>query len=92
MEQAAVGQNGEKQKAASGDASIWLDLVDNGAYGTSWDKAGTVLQKAITREAWETSLSGVRESFGRVQQREELGATYTTELPGVADGEYVVIL
>jgi hypothetical protein len=78
-------------KAAVSAARDWLRSVDSGAYDASWKDAATLFQKAVTRDQWSQSLSGVRKPLGAVQSREVLATKKATQLPGARDGEYVVI-
>jgi hypothetical protein len=70
----------------------WLDLIDSGDYAASWKAAAAVFQAAVTEEKWVSTMKAVREPLGKVRVRKLQSATYTTLLPGVAEGEYVVIL
>lgn len=87
----AGANNPDAEKAADAAARQWLERVDKGQYGESWDDAASVFRGAITREAWTTAVKGVREPLGAVASREPKSAKYTTSLPGAPDGEYVVI-
>jgi Protein of unknown function (DUF4019) len=70
----------------------WLSLVDSGDYAASWKMAAAVFQAAVTEEKWVSTMKGVRDPLGKLQVRKLQSATYTTLLPGVPDGDYVVIL
>ncbi len=83
--------NPESEKAASAVALEWLALVDEGRYGDSWKEASELFRMAVKKEQWESSLGGVRIPLGNVVSREVSSIQYAEELPGVPDGEYVVI-
>lgn len=87
----ASPKNPEAEKAADAAARQWLELVDTGKYGESWDASAAYFRGAVTREAWTTAVKGVREPVGALQSRELKSATYATKLPGAPDGEYVVL-
>jgi hypothetical protein len=72
-------------------AESWLALVDSGKYGDSWEQAASLFKGAITKGKWEEALNGTRKPLGKLESRKLLGATYTKELPGAPDGDYVVI-
>jgi len=72
-------------------ALAWLDNVDAGGYGTSWDDAAAIFRKAVTRENWEKSLAAVRAPLGNAGPRKIRSVTYTRNPPGAPEGEYVVI-
>ncbi|MGF1465073.1 MAG: DUF4019 domain-containing protein [Sandaracinaceae bacterium] len=78
-------------EAATRAALAWLELVDEGAYGASWDQAAAYFRGAVSRDQWVEQVRGVRAPLGDVQRRTLRSATPTTSLPGAPDGEYVVI-
>lgn len=69
----------------------WLELVDDGDYGDSWDEAAELFRGAVGRDQWERQVGGVRGPLGDVESREVISATPRTSLPGAPDGDYVVI-
>ena len=72
-------------------AQTWLGLVDAGNYKASHDAAASLFRRAVTKAAWVRAAAGVREPLGKCTSRKVLDSTYSTSLPGVPDGEYVVI-
>jgi hypothetical protein len=80
-----------KEAAAGKAAEAWLKLLDQGEYGKTWEEAGTYFKGRVAREQWVRQISSVREPLGAVKSRKHAGATYTKQLPGAPDGEYVVI-
>ncbi|HEY1657481.1 MAG TPA: DUF4019 domain-containing protein [Candidatus Sulfotelmatobacter sp.] len=76
---------------AQQSAERWLELVDSGKFGESWDASASLFKAAVTREQWEHMLHATREPLGKLQSRKLKSATYTKSLPGAPDGEYVVI-
>lgn len=72
-------------------ARAWVELVDGGRYGESWDSASSLFKKAVTREQWDQALKGVRSPLGKLLSRKRIAARYETSLPGAPDGEYVII-
>jgi hypothetical protein len=80
-----------KVKAAQEAADSWLALVDAGRYGESWDEAASVFRDRVPREQWESMCQSVRHPLGDLKSRSRSSAQYTQQLPGVPDGEYVVI-
>ncbi len=90
----AQAQNQETQEAIDkGAAAIkqWLTLVDAGDYPTSWEQSAEFFRKMVGREQWIEQLTTYRTPLGKVGQRGDALAEYTTSLPGVPDGEYVVM-
>lgn len=87
----AFAQDNEKKEAAEAVASSWLKVVDSGAYAQSWEETASGFKAAVTRPQWEQAMRANRAPLGAVQSRKLLSATYTTQLPGAPDGEYVVL-
>ncbi len=80
-----------KEAAAGKAAEAWLRLVDQHEYGKSWEEAGAFFKGAVARGQWEKQISSVRVPLGALQSRKQATASYTKQLPGAPDGEYVVI-
>ncbi len=76
---------------AQAAANAWLALADAGKYGATWDEAAAIFKSSISRADWEKALARVRSQLGAVKGRSVKSATFTTTLPGVPDGEYVVV-
>lgn len=81
-----------QEAAAVKAAEHFLMLVDQGRYGESWDEAADLFVARVAKEEWRRTLAGVRAPFGALIKREVLSRQFTTSLPGVPGGEYVLIL
>ena len=88
-----IGSNSVEEKIAHGNevAQNWLNLIDSSRYTDSWLETAQYFQNNVTEAEWEKTLQGVREPLGKILSRQLKSAEYTTSLPGVPDGEYVVI-
>ena len=86
----AMAQSDKAQIAAE-SATRWLGYVDSSDYAKSWDSAAQLFQKAVSKADWEKQLTAIRGPLGAEESRGQVSATYTTQLPGVPDGEYVVV-
>lgn len=69
----------------------WLALADAGRADATWDAAAPLFQAAVSREDWARSLGAARDPLGELRARQESSSGYSTTLPGVPDGEYVVL-
>jgi hypothetical protein len=78
-------------RPASRAADAWLELVDTGRYGASWETAAASFKDAIERVKWEVMVDGVRGKLGVVVKRKLRTARHTRNLPNSPEGEYVVI-
>lgn len=85
-----VQQTAEQMAVREGES--WLAMMDAGKYAESWKAAAAVLRGAVTEEKFESSMKSVREPMGKLDSRKLQSATYTTLLPGVPEGDYVMIL
>jgi len=83
--------NTEAEKLAGESAGEWLELVDNGHYGGSWQEAAALFKSAVPQANWEQTIAAVRQPLGAVVSRKVKSKKYATSLPGAPDGEYVVI-
>jgi len=72
-------------------AKEWLNIIDAGEYGESWQKADSLFKSQLSQKKWYSALKGIRTPLGEVTSRSELNAKEYTSLPGVPDGEYLVI-
>jgi len=78
-------------RPATQAADAWLELIDAGRYGASWDAAAASFKEAIDRVKWETTVDGVRSKIGVVVKRKLRAARHARNLPNSPEGEYVVI-
>jgi hypothetical protein len=81
----------DEERAGLDSAGAWLTLVDAGQYDKSWDQAASLFKESLSKDQWVQSLKTVRTPLGKVISRTSASTTYTTSLPGVPDGKYVVI-
>jgi hypothetical protein len=78
-------------RPATAAALAWLEIVDSGRYGIAWDAAAPILQGAIERLKWETTIQEARQALGIAGGRKLRSANYARALPNAPDGEYIVI-
>jgi hypothetical protein len=79
------------EEIAQKSAEQWLALVDAGNYAESWKTAAGYFQTAVSQDQWEHTIVAVRKPLGDLVSRKLKSAQYTKSLPGVPDGEYVVL-
>ena len=79
---------GKEQARQANDR--WLALVDGARWSDSWKQASTAFRAAVPEAKWMSGIAGVRDPLGRVQRRDLASAVFSTHLPGVADGQYVL--
>jgi hypothetical protein len=81
----------DEERAGLDSARAWLTLVDAGQYDKSWDQAASLFKESLSKDQWVQSLKTAIMPLGKVISRTSATTTYTTSLPGVPDGKYVVI-
>ena len=70
----------------------WLGVVDGGQYGQSWNEAAALFKQHISKSQWERAVGDVRKQTGALKTRELESAQPVHQVPGVPDGDYVVII
>jgi hypothetical protein len=82
----------DDEKVAQAEAAVlqWLAHVDDRQYVTSWNDAARPFRVRVTPQQWEDAVSAGREPFGELVSRTVSDATYTTSVPGLPDGEFVI--
>jgi len=84
-------KNKEKIEAAVKSALDWLGMIDKGSYGESWQQAASYFKNVVTKKQLETAVKAARQPLGKLISRQVLTKTYTTQVPGAPDGQYVLI-
>jgi hypothetical protein len=88
---AGTAQADDKTDAAVNAAKEWLALVDGKDYKKSWQEAAPIFKERVKEEQWSELVAAVRKPLGKMESRKLISAVHKTSLPGVPDGEYVVI-
>lgn len=87
----ALAQEEVDVRPASAAAESWLQLVDAGRYGASWEAGAITFKAALGKASWETAVQQARGSVGGLVKRKIRSARHATNLPNAPQGEYVVI-
>jgi hypothetical protein len=87
----ARSQTVEVSSKVTAAASAWLALTDAGKYSQSWDAAASLFRSAVTSSDWVKALTATRVPLGAVRTRKLKSTTVAHSLPGVPDGEYVIL-
>lgn len=86
-----LAADGMAEEDAETAARSWLDLVDAGDYGRSWEEAAPAFKDAVTRERWQQALNAVRQPLGKALVRQRKSRKLVEALPGAPKGPFVVI-
>ncbi len=79
------------ERRAKSAAQSWLSLIDDDAFGESWDEAASLLQERIEREEWIQEAERLRDSVETLSSRSLTQTQYRDSLrqPPV-DGPFVL--
>lgn len=69
----------------------WLQIIDNENYQKSWQKADDFFKAQIEEKEWHAVLKRVRTPLGKVISRTQQSSKRHNSLPGISDGEYIII-
>jgi len=83
--------NQEAKRSAVDSAILWLEKVDAGKYGQTWEEAATYFKSAVPKSKWSRTIQMVRQPLGQTISREVFSKKYRTSIPGAPDGEYVIV-
>ena len=83
--------NPAAQKAGVEAANKWLPLLDEGKDVESWDKTGDYLKAMIPKQRWCEQVAPQRRVMGKLVSRVVDSKQYAITLPGMPDGEHVMI-
>ena len=85
---AAAPMSGE----AGEEAQSWLELVDAGEYGRSWETSSAFFRIAVSEADWIAAVQAARKPLGARIHRERNDSREAISLPGAPDGEYRILL
>lgn len=74
------------------EALSWLAIVDDERYEESWPLTAPLFQAQVGQADWVTAASRARAPFGEVKSRSLVMRSEQESLPGVPDGNYVVLV
>lgn len=83
--------NAAEKEVATEVASRFLDLIDGGQYGSTWDMTGAHMRRLTARPIWAATLSGIRGGAGAIKSRRLAEALFTRTLRDSPPGHYYVV-
>ena len=81
----------ESTAAAQAVSKEWLKKLDAADYSGTWEAAASMFKSAVSVQAWQQASQSVRSPLGALRSRRDRSATFARSLPGVPDGQYVVV-
>lgn len=88
----AVVDTAQQIQAARDAGQQWLDLVDAADYEQSWTAAAQMLKDQVDQAQWAQLGQQVQSQVGALQSRTLASEQYTTSLPNLPEGQYVVLV
>lgn len=85
------GKNVEQITAATAAAEKWLAVVDQGRYEDTWDEGSSSFKLVMSKEKWAEVLRVSLEPLGKITARKLSAKQYTTTVPEMPEGEYVLL-
>lgn len=82
--------NGSLQASALASLN-WLNLIDKGRYGDSWEQASALMKLTIHKDEWEKLMEKTRKSLGSVISRQVLDQRTAKNPHGLPQGAYMVM-
>lgn len=82
----------EKEQKATLAANTFLSKVDATEFAVSWDIGAALLREKVTKEEWVDNLSKIHEITGKLVERKQTKASYTTSAKDAPDGDYIIFL
>jgi len=87
----AHAQSDDEQVTAAKEAAAeWIELLDAKDYQATWEQAASLLKSQVSADQWASQIQQAHSQLGAMQERSLIAARYTTSLPNVPEGEYVV--
>lgn len=83
--------NPAAESAGTEAANKWLPLLDEGKDAECWDEVGSYLKAMIPQQRWREQVPPQRRVMGKLVSRAVDSTQYATTLPGMPDGEYVMV-
>ncbi len=72
-------------------AKSWLVLQDDGDYARSWERLSDHVHETMSKRKWEEGAVSERARLGKVISRRFKSAEFTHTVPGLPDGDYLVL-
>ncbi|HCU25543.1 MAG TPA: hypothetical protein DF383_11060 [Deltaproteobacteria bacterium] len=88
---ASKGHAATDNKVAEQAAGTWLTLIDAEKYPEAWKDYSSSFKEKMTQAQWEGQIKSARGILGKLIDRKLKNSTAAQSLPGVPDGNYVVV-
>ena len=88
----ARAQDTQTLDNAMATANGWLAQADADQADVMWQNGDAVLQKNVSKSAWEKYLTGLHRQWGALKGREWLQVAHITDPSGLPPGEYLNVI
>lgn len=79
-------------EASAMATQAWLDKIDKGHYGESWDSASDLLKLTMTKDDWQKLLEKTRKPLGALKSRQVVDQRIAKDPKGLPAGDYIVMV
>ncbi|MEN6331477.1 MAG: adenosylcobinamide amidohydrolase [Smithella sp.] len=86
-----LAESSKREKEVVGSALKWLAMLDEGRFAESWENTSEIFRQSLQQGQWVKTVGAVRNEMGKKVSRQFYRSLYTRSLPGVPDGEYMII-
>lgn len=76
---------------ATAAATEFLEQIDTGNYGNSWELSAAALKMGLSRQDWEQQLSRIRSATGGIVERQQKEISYANAPAEDPDAQYLLI-
>lgn len=73
-------------------SKAWLDVVDKGDYGKSWDEMSSITRNTVKKDEWEQIMTKTRQPLGIVKERSIVDIRSATNPKNLPAGNYMVMI
>lgn len=74
--------------AAEAAVLAWLEAIDSGEFELAWEEASPLLQRPLSPNMLERTISAARRDFGSVESRRRTRVISETSMPGAPKNDY----
>jgi Protein of unknown function (DUF4019) len=78
-------------EASATTSKDWLELVDKGQYGESWNQASALMKMTVHKDEWVTLMEKTRKPLGAVRSRTVVDQRTAKNPHGLPAGDYMVM-
>ena len=83
-------QQSSNRLNAAESVELWLNVLDQGDYQTSWELTAPLFRNQVSLDQWMRMAKNARTPLGNFRSRELLSAVYRSGLPDAPEADYII--